>query len=41
MKKKFIYITAILATTLLSFSSCSDFLDRIPDDELSDDTHRR
>lgn len=36
MKKKFIYITAILATTLLSFSSCSDFLDRIPDDELSD-----
>ncbi|MCD8137755.1 MAG: RagB/SusD family nutrient uptake outer membrane protein [Parabacteroides gordonii] len=27
---------AISAVTLLSFSSCSDFLDRIPQDELSD-----
>lgn len=35
MKKNFIYI-ALLATTLFGFSSCSDFLDRIPDDELSD-----
>ena len=35
MKKNLIYI-AISAVTLLSFSSCSDFLDRIPQDELSD-----
>lgn len=35
MKKNFIYI-ALLAITLFGFSSCSDFLDRIPDDELSD-----
>ncbi|WP_425885258.1 RagB/SusD family nutrient uptake outer membrane protein [Parabacteroides sp. ASD2025] len=35
MKKSYIYI-ALLATTLFGFSSCSDFLDRIPDDELSD-----
>ena len=36
MKKNFIYIVSILAATLFSFSSCSDFLDRMPDDELSD-----
>ena len=35
MKKNFIYV-ALLAITLFGFSSCSDFLDRIPDDELSD-----
>lgn len=35
MKKNLIYI-AISAVTLLSFSSCSDFLDRRPQDELSD-----
>lgn len=35
MKKNFIYI-AISAVSLFSFSSCSDFLDRIPQDELSD-----
>ena len=35
MKKNYIYI-ALLATTLFCFSSCSDFLDRIPEDELSD-----
>ncbi len=35
MKKNYIYI-AFLAITLFGFSSCSDFLDRMPDDELSD-----
>lgn len=35
MKKNFIYV-ALLAITLFGFSSCSDFLDRIPDDEPSD-----
>lgn len=35
MKKNFIYI-ALSAITLFGFSSCSDFLDRMPDDELSD-----
>lgn len=35
MKKNFIYI-AISAASILGFSSCSDFLDRIPQDELSD-----
>lgn len=35
MKKNFIYI-ALLAITSFGFSSCSDFLDRIPQDELSD-----
>ena len=36
MKKNFIYIVSVLVATLFSFSSCSDFLDRMPDDELSD-----
>lgn len=35
MKTNFIYI-AICAASLFGFSSCSDFLDRIPTDELSD-----
>lgn len=35
MKTYFIYI-AICAVSLFGFSSCSDFLDRIPTDELSD-----
>ncbi len=35
MKKNFLYIT-IAATILGGFSSCSDFLDRIPETELSD-----
>lgn len=34
MKKNYLYIVASAA--LLSFSSCSDFLDRYPQDELSD-----
>lgn len=34
MKKNYLYILASAA--LLSFSSCSDFLDRYPQDELSD-----
>lgn len=38
MKKNFIYI-AISAVSLLGFTSCSDFLDRIPQDELSDGSY--
>ncbi|WP_075556561.1 RagB/SusD family nutrient uptake outer membrane protein [Parabacteroides timonensis] len=38
MKKSFIYI-AISAVSLLGFTSCSDFLDRIPQDELSDGSY--
>lgn len=34
MKKN--YYIALLAITLFGFCSCSDFLDRMPDDELSD-----
>lgn len=36
MKKNFIYIVSILL--LGAFSSCSDFLDRYPQEELSDDS---